>query len=321
MAWVVGIDEAGYGPNLGPFVMSSVALRVPDDLAALSGWQLLRSAVRKACDDDDGRIPVDDSKALYGAATGLARLEAGVLAVLAPWLVPGGAALADFLGRLAPDSVPDIRGECWYRGDTRLPVEAEAGEAVASAGRFAAACDGAGATMGTVRSVVLCPARFNALLDRWETKSAVLVHGFTELLRRSRAELGTQERIAVFVDKHGGRNNYAAMLQDAVGDGMVVAVQESALRSHYRVLGVEPEITITFQPRADADHFTVALASMVSKYLRELFMGEFNRYWTGHVPDLAPTAGYPGDAGRFLGAIRPVMAKLGVSESVVWRRK
>jgi ribonuclease HII len=299
MAWVVGIDEAGYGPNLGPFLMSSVALRVTDD----------------------GRIPVDDSKALYGAASGLARLEAGVLSVLAPWLVHDGGALADLLGRLAPDSLADVGGECWYRGDTRLPVEAVVADAVTAAGRFAAACDGAGAVLGAVRSVVLCPGRFNALLDRWNTKSAVLVHGFTELLRWNRQSLGGEERIAVYVDKHGGRNTYAAMLQDAVGDGMVVAVQEGALRSHYRVLGVEPEVTVTFQPRADADHFTVALASMVSKYLRELCMGEFNRFWAGHVPGLAPTAGYPGDAARFLDAIRPALAKLGIVESVQWRRK
>src|ERR1700728_3969850 len=33
MAWVLGVDEAGYGPNLGPFVMSAVACRVPDALA------------------------------------------------------------------------------------------------------------------------------------------------------------------------------------------------------------------------------------------------------------------------------------------------
>ena len=66
------------------------------------------------------------------------------------------------------------------------------------------------------------------------------------------------------VDKHGGRNTYAAMLQDAVPDRVVVAHEESAGRSAYSVLGAGRDVYLTFQPRADARYFGVALASMVS---------------------------------------------------------
>ena len=38
MPWIVGVDEAGYGPNLGPFVMTSVACRVDDALADSCLW-------------------------------------------------------------------------------------------------------------------------------------------------------------------------------------------------------------------------------------------------------------------------------------------
>jgi hypothetical protein len=60
---------------------------------------------------------------------------------------------------------------------------------------------------------------------------------------------------------------------------------------------------------------------MASKYLRELLMLEFNRFWQEHVPGLKPTAGYPGDAARFLGAIRPAAERLGIAETALWRRK
>jgi len=40
---------------------------------------------------------------------------------------------------------------------------------------------------------------------------------------------------------------------------------------------------LIFEPRADRQHFCVALASMVSKYLRELLMLEFNRFWQQQV--------------------------------------
>ena len=60
---------------------------------------------------------------------------------------------------------------------------------------------------------------------------------------------------------------------------------------------------------------------MVSKYLRELFMGEFNRFWQTHIPGLKATAGYPGDALRFLEAIRPAAAMLKIPEGSIWRQK
>ena len=55
-----------------------------------------------------------------------------------------------------------------------------------------------------------------------------------------------------------------------------------------------------FEPRADGCHLNVALASMAAKYLREVCMLQFNRYWAAQVPGLKPTAGYPTDAGPVL---------------------
>src|SRR6266702_1715065 len=46
MAWFIGIDEAGYGPNLGPFVMTAVVCWAPD--AAVDLWQILRAALRRS---------------------------------------------------------------------------------------------------------------------------------------------------------------------------------------------------------------------------------------------------------------------------------
>ena len=64
-------------------------------------------------------------------------------------------------------------------------------------------------------------------------------------------------------------------------------------------------ITVTFRPRADGDSVAVALASMLCKYLREVCMRQFNRFWATHVPGIKPTAGYPGDAKRFFDEISP----------------
>jgi hypothetical protein len=50
-------------------------------------------------------------------------------------------------------------------------------------------------------------------------------------------------------------------------------------------------------------------------------MHEFNQFWTGRVPGLAPTAGYPGDAARFFRAIEGQLAEMGISKERVWRER
>src|SRR3954464_7575619 len=77
--WVVGIDEAGYGPNLGPLVQAAVALYLPDDDPA--GWETLRPVVRRCGEKNDKRLLIDDSKKVYTRG-GLAALERAVQAAL-----------------------------------------------------------------------------------------------------------------------------------------------------------------------------------------------------------------------------------------------
>jgi ribonuclease HII len=320
MAWIVGIDEAGYGPNLGPFVMSAVACRVPDTAGDGDLWKTLRPAVRRHGEADDGRLLIADSKLVYSTARGLPGLEAGVLALLGGASARAGT-LADLLGCVCPAAKDDLAGECWYTGTTPLPVEVTADALAAGAERLAWTSAAAGLTWGLVRSVVVCPLRFNAVLDRWGSKGVVLGLGLAELLGDAREPAGDAEPVSYVIDKHGGRNCYAPMLQQALPDGLVVVEEEGRERSVYRVAGLPRPVRLTIAPRADSAHLCVALASMVSKYLRELFMMEFNRFWQAHQPGLRPTAGYPGDAARFFADIGTAVRRLGLAADAVWRRK
>jgi hypothetical protein len=319
MPWLVGIDEAGYGPNLGPLVMSAVACRLPASLARTDLWLILADAVRRQGEPADGRPLVADSKVVHAGPHGLRDLELGVLAAVWPE-IDGDLDLGRYLGWLAPDGWAELAEEVWYTGQTTLPTPELAEPCASGRDRFLSACRGSRVEWGAARCVVVCPARFNRIVAEWDSKGAVLGAGLTELVRWA-WDLDGDEPILVTVDKHGGRNTYAAMLQDAVPAGMVVVEREGMQRSVYRLLGGPRPMGFTFQPRADAEHFLVALASMLSKYLRERLMGEFNVFWQRHVPDLKPTAGYPGDAARFFDAIRPRAAELGLAESCLWRSR
>jgi hypothetical protein len=319
MAWILGVDEAGYGPNLGPFVMSAVACQVPAELLAGNLWQLLPSAVRQARARDE-RLHINDSKAVYATTRGLQALERGVLATL--WqLEQPPASLADLITWLCPDDQADLAAEAWYRGVQVVPAELDRETLPVCRALFASACSAAGLAGWQVRSVVVCPSRFNRLLDVHGSKGAILSHGLCLLLRHLHTQLPGEGPLAVFVDKHGGRNSYQAFLAHTFPGTIVRVEQESAARSVYQVSGTGREVKLTFQPRADREHFCVALASMVSKYLRELLMLELNRFWKEHLPSLKATAGYPVDAARFLADIQATAQRLGIATDALWRRK
>lgn len=322
MPWQVGIDEAGYGPNLGPLVMGVVACRVPtaEDL-----WHHMRTAVRRQGDKDDGRLLVADSKVVFSQSKGLGSLETVVLAFLngreaEPCPELEALELDQLVATVCGDSLAEIRRESWFAGTTRLPVAADEASLQAGTERWRGATAECGAHWGLTTAVLVAAERFNALVDKWGSKGAVLGIGLTELLRPC-VQLPGDDALEIVVDKHGGRNHYSVLLQHVFDEGMVLAREEGALRSTYDIIGLGRPVRVTFMPRADAAAFCVALASMLCKYLREVLMGEFNRFWRAKVPGLEPTAGYPGDSRRFYEAIEPELTKLGIPRERVWRER
>jgi ribonuclease HII len=317
MPWVVGIDEAGYGPNLGPLVQAAVALYLPDSDPA--GWATLKAAVRRAHEKADGRLLIDDSKKVY-AKGGLEALERGVTP-LTPWSCD----LGEFVRKACRAAcAAELAGEAWYDPAETLPLTSDrvAIEAAWSRRDIPQYPGGKPFAASVVASVVPAP-QFNRVVDESGSKATVLSRGLVDLLAEVMAQqrADAAEPLLVSCDKQGGRNFYTPLLQDAFPDGWVVAERESADESRYRVELLPRPVTVTFRPRADGDSVVVALASMVCKYLREVCMRQFNRFWAAHVPGIAPTAGYPVDAKRFYAEIQPAMAKLGLTADRVWRKK
>jgi ribonuclease HII len=317
MPWIIGIDEAGYGPNLGPLVMTAVGCRVPDSVREPDLWRHLQRAVRRLHEEDDGRIVVEDSKLVYSPARGLADLERAAIAAMPRW----PRTVHDLIGILCLTAAGHLKDECWYTGTSLLPVGAEPDACTTAAARFKEVCHQQSFHFGVLSSVVVSPAAFNATVERWGSKGAVLALAMADLVRRvCQSDLALQP-VSFFIDKHGGRNYYAAALQAAFDDAMVLARIEGDLQSVYEVVGQARTIEVTFEPRADVSHFCVALASMVSKYLRELLMLEFNRFWQEKVPGLKPTAGYPVDSRRFWNDIARVVKKMNIPEASLWRSR
>jgi len=125
----------------------------------------------------------------------------------------------------------------------------------------------------------------------------------------------------VVVDRLGGRTDYAPLLSAAFPGGFVWRLGSGPEEQAYRVDGLAGPTVVRFRIKADRDCFATALASMVSKYLRELCMRRFNAWWRDIDACLPATTGYHADAGPFLDAAGPHRERLGIADGMLIRSR
>ena len=308
---LAGIDEAGYGPTLGPLCVGMSLFRVRDwnpGEEAPDLWRMLDSAVCKKPTDARRRVPIADSKALKLANDSktrhpLVHLERGVLAFLKGMADAAPGTDAELFARLG--SV--MESSPWYGGGaTTLPVGTSEGELAIAASRIAGACEMAGVELLDLRCVVVPESTFNETVKRTGSKGDTTALALGRHLRAmfERTDFCANDA-RVVCDQLGGRTQYEALLARELPGTAVRPLAETEARSRY---GLGEKAIIQFMPEAESAHLPVALASMVAKLVRELAMMRFNRYWCGRVPELKPTAGYSTDARRWLTEMREVLA-------------
>lgn len=325
MPWLIGVDEAGYGPNLGPLVISATLWETPGDPDECDLWTELAGVVTDSPTEGDLRLHLADSKQVYSPTKGTHALERGVLAALEA--AEHSADTFDALCRRLTadrsaslpwraDDVPTHTAEPWFADlSENLPLDERCTDVAANAAALRSAFESTGLRLIRVVSEVVYASRFNRLVDAWGNKSAVLSRLTLGLVRSLWNPAGA-ERCVVLCDKHGGRNRYQELLLEISDGVMVLTAGESRDASRYRVGAAE----FRFQVKCER-HLPTALASMVSKYVREVAMRQFNRWWNARVPDLKPTAGYPEDARRFRLAVSSHLREIGLADDVYWRKR
>jgi hypothetical protein len=321
---VAGIDEAGFGPILGPLVVSAVVFELPDALVGADMWRALSPAVRKKPAKRHTGLAIGDSKKLYSPAIGLEHLERGALGMLG-MATPRTAGLRSLLGWLCPPAVGQMQDYPWYRGaDVELPAAVEAAGLRLRAKHVAAAMEAAGVRLVAARSEVVLVGQYNRLVAASDNKATTLLDHTVRLIDWAWRNRPDGQGMTVLVDRQGGREHYLPTLgktfPDASGKKILI---EEADHSGYRLSMGKVNIDVHFEQGGEDLHLPVALASMVSKYLRELFMRLENRYWAAQMAgtDLSPTAGYYQDGKRFLADIDAARRRLGTPTELLVRSR
>jgi hypothetical protein len=305
---------------LGPLCQGFSAIRCPDSAegAPPNLWKLLKPHVtRHPCRKNS--IVVDDSKKVYAAGGGLQRLARGVAA---------------FLNCATEITVETPLYECLLPSADRTRLEEDEwgrsgdfGMRISDCGldeqlaKLRAALQGKQVDVAAVGARALSARHFNASLAASTNKADVNWSTIGEQLAALAGLAHEGEYIHAVIDRQGGRKFYTGQLTALFPGSLAWVEKETPNESVYKLDWQGRTIRVVFLVDAETHVLPVALASMAAKLARELCMERLNAWFRTHAPELRPTAGYYGDAGRFLRETRVLREKLAIEDRVFVRTK
>jgi len=321
MTVLVGIDEAGFGPILGPLVVSSSAFMLPRSLLSADLGQVLRKSVSDKRKHLAGRLLITDSKKAHNKSLGIKHLERTVLACLR-CLGQQPGTLTELLAVLCPTCLDGLGEYPWYKDTSSQKIPVDLPDVKIASAVLADDMASKGVQLLSLKSRCLDVGYYNRMVSNVKNKASVLFTAVCQLIQDAFENFAGQD-LQIIVDRQGGRVRYRQSLLRMFPDIDLRIIAEGPQSSSYELQGdgkgqpphgdggvnrltlpSDGRVFVHFVVDGDEKFLPVSLASMVSKYLRELFMFSINRYFALLCPDLKPTAGYWTDGLRFISELK-----------------
>ena len=283
--YLIGADENGLGPRLGPMSVTAVLARVTD-----KGNKVVRTKPRGGFQQRLG-----DSKGL---------VSHGNIALAEAWtrvLVERGygkhqdaatpdqlldAVTLDSRVALTEPCPKHVTSQCWNtEGEAFTPPD-EMGDTMTLLRRDLDRLEKRGVEIVAVRSVVVCTHRLNQAVAEGKSRFVVDLHAMERLILAFRDLAG--EEVEAECGKVGGFGQYGKVF-GPLGGRLHAVMEEGRARSAYRFPGIGD---IAFVRDSDASNLLVGMASLVGKYVRELTMERIVRHYRRADPDLPVVSGY-----------------------------
>lgn len=313
-----GIDEAGYGPTLGPLVISATAFHVPDTQADL--WSILNTSITKTAAKRDHRLRIYDSKLLYKRKEGLKWLERTALVIMQTFDVPTQS-LRAILNYLSPETLIEMQRYPWYQEfDLNLPLENTPEQIALQANAVKHDLNINNIAPASLHIKPTLAGQFNRIVDQTRNKSRMSLGLILQIVHNiGRTFPNHPARFCI--DRQGGRAHYRDAIVLSLDLHDLNIVSESETISTYQCDSTGQSTTFEFVTNGESHHLPIAVAGIISKYIRELLMMGLNQYWSQRVPSLKPTAGYYTDAQRFLADIESARSANPIDANLLIRQR
>ena len=275
---IVGVDENGLGPRLGPLVVTAITVRARGHGVRLAQ----RAPGRRFARVGDSKALVSYKDSTLGEAW--ARVLLGRLGrdVSTPASAVHALSLDDraHLRALCPGA---HEAQCW--GDDGEGHGADPA-LLRSVTKDLARLEALGVVPIDVRSVIVCTRRLNDAAAAGTSRFDVDLHAMERLVLAAREVAG--EELHATCGKVGGYHQYEKAFGPLAGR-LHVTLEEGRKRSEYLFPGLGH---VAFLRDADASHLVVAMASLVGKWLRDVLMARVIRYHRDGNDSLPEASGY-----------------------------